>query len=154
MSGDRRGARRRGGGRGEPSSNVCSFFNSKQGCRAGDKCRFLHTTLAAPPPAEKIAPPATLRLAADQRRKDAAAPAAASSTTETPPEIAPSGPWDGLLFELRGAALEANCGPQLDGAALEANLEQQRAEADAREATRHGNQAHVGAEEWQKLSSD
>ena len=46
----------------------------------------------------------------------------------------PSGPWDGLLFELRGAALEANLGPQLDGAALEANLEQQREEDVALEA--------------------
>ena len=124
MSGDRRGARRRGGGRGEPSSNVCSFFNSKQGCRNGDKCRFLHTTLTATPQAERIAPPAP-------------APAAASSTTETPPEIAPSppsGPWDGLLFELRGAALEANLEQQLDAAALESNLEQQREEDVALEA--------------------
>ena len=82
---------------------------------ARDKCRFC-TQRAARAAAYSKPPPALRR--------------AASSSTE----IAPSGPWDGLLFELRGAALEANCGPQLDGAALEANLEQQREEDVALEA--------------------
>ena len=93
-------------------------------------------------------PPACRRLT--EKCAAARAPAAASSSTETPPEIAPSGPWDGLLFELRGAALEANCGPQADGAALEANLEQQRgggrrARGDLR-AGRHHNQRRGGGD--------